>query len=315
MLKSKKNLKYLLGITNNNLFKQNYVASLVEPYIDLTRKPRLIEPPKQELKVIQKRIKSLLGRIVVPSNIFSGIKGRSYVDNARFHLGDNLRNVFKIDLTAFFPSISRETVYSFFHKELCCSPDIACILTNFTTINLQHSVGKNLDKVYNFLNDKGIKCYNHLMSGSPTSQILSYLVNQNMFDELHKYAVSNNIIMTIYVDDVIFSSEQKISNYFIKHIYKIIKKYNYKLSTKKVKLYTKTYPKLITGVIINSSGNLTVKNSIRHRIIKEYNYLKENPDDVKSRQRLKGLITAARQVDKYIYPNIYKYAFDKLKHQ
>lgn len=311
MLKSKKNLKYLLGITNNQLLKQKYVASLVEPYIDLVGKPRLIEPPKQELKVIQRKIKNMLGKIVVPQNVFSGVKGRSYADNARFHIGDNTRNLFKIDLTTFFPSISRERVYNFFCYDLCCSPDIAAILTNLTTIDIEKSASKDLSTVYNFLDSKGVSCYNHLISGAPTSQILSYLVNHQMFNEMQEYARINNVIMTIYVDDVTFSSEYRISNGFKKCIFKIVKKYDYQLSATKVKLYTKTYPKLVTGVIIDANGKLTVKNSIRNRIIKEYHYLKEHSDDIKSRQRLQGLITAARQVDKYIYPNIYKFAFDK----
>ncbi|MFA6730885.1 MAG: hypothetical protein WCR95_07805 [Eubacteriales bacterium] len=109
-LTSKKMLKYLLGIKNNALLKQDYVASLIEPYIDAAGKPRLIEPPHAELKVVQKRIKNMLGKIEVSNNIFSGIKGRSYADNAVLHTGDYLRHLFKIDLTAFFPSIKRETI-------------------------------------------------------------------------------------------------------------------------------------------------------------------------------------------------------------
>ena len=128
-MKSKKVLQHSLGIKDNRLLKQDYVASLVEPYIDTNGKPRLIEPPKPELKNVQRRIKNMLGRIVVPDNVFSGIKGRSYADNAFFHTGEHLRYLFKIDLTAFFPSISRETVYRFFHDDLLCAPDIADILS------------------------------------------------------------------------------------------------------------------------------------------------------------------------------------------
>ena len=103
-LKSKRFLKYLLAIDDNRLLKQKYVASLVSPYIYMQNKPRLIEPPSMELKRIQKRIKNLLGTIPIPENIFSGIKGRSYVDNAKMHLDtSSLRNMLKIDLTAFFP--------------------------------------------------------------------------------------------------------------------------------------------------------------------------------------------------------------------
>ena len=97
-LKSKKLLKRLLRINNNQMMRQTHIASLVSPYIDKSGKPRLIEPPHEELKIIQKRIKNCLGRITVPDNVFSGIKGRSYADNARFHVGNNRRNLYKIDL-------------------------------------------------------------------------------------------------------------------------------------------------------------------------------------------------------------------------
>lgn len=43
----------------------------------------------------------------------------------------------------------------------------------------------------------------------------------------------------------------------------------------------------------------------------EHKYLRNNPTDKKSRQRLRGLVTAARQVDKSAYPNIRKFAFEK----
>ena len=73
-LQSKKKLKYLLYIEDSKLFKQDYIASLVSPYIDKTGKPRLIEPPCEELKAIQKRLKKMLGTISVPDNVFLVLK-------------------------------------------------------------------------------------------------------------------------------------------------------------------------------------------------------------------------------------------------
>ncbi len=310
-LKSKKVLKHLLVVKDSALFKQDHVALLVEPYIDSGRKPRLIEPPHTELKIIQKKIKNMLGKIEIPDNIFSGIKGRSYADNAVFHTGEHLRHLFKIDLTAFFPSIKREAVYRFFYEDLLCAPDIAQILTNFTTIDLTKSKVKDIEAVYQFLASKNVKSYNHLISGAPTSQILSYLVNHKMFDEMQAVSDENNVTMTVYVDDVTFSSEYYISAIFKEKIYKIIRKYDYQVSKKKVKSYSKTYPKLVTGVIIDASGHVTVKNSLRKKISLEHEHLREYPDDIVSRQRLRGLITAARQVNKTAYPTIHRYAFSK----
>ena len=154
-IQSKKMLKYVLHIKNGDLLKQDYVVSMIGPYIDKTKKPRLIEPPQAELKTVQKRMKALLGKIQVPDNVFSGIKGRSYSDNACLHLGKSKRNLYKIDLTAFFPSISRETVYRFFFEDLCCSPDVAEILTNLTTVDLKKLNQSSLLEVYDFLANKG----------------------------------------------------------------------------------------------------------------------------------------------------------------
>ena len=309
-LQSKKNLKHLLHIEDSRLFKQDYVASLISPYIDRNGKPRLIEPPNDKLKSIQKRIKKMLGKIIVPNNIFSGIKGRSYAGNAFLHTSNTRKTLFKIDITAFFPTISREVVYRFFYNDLFCSPDVAEILSNFTTVNIEKTMASNLEDIYAFLNNKGVSCKNHLISGAPTSQILSYLVNHSMFDEMQAIADENNAIMTVYVDDVTFSSEYKLSHRFTEKIISIVRKYGYQISKTKVKKYTKLYPKLVTGVVIDSSGQPTVKNSMRLRIIKEYKNVQSHPEDNKSRQRLRGLLTAARQVDPHIFPSIYKFAFD-----
>lgn len=308
-LKSKKLLKRLLRINNNQMIRQTHIASLVSPYINKSGKPRLIEPPHEELKIIQKRIKNCLGQIIVPDNVFSGVKGKSYAGNARFHIGNNRRNLYKIDLTAFFPSIARDTVYHFFAEDLLCSPDVAQLLTDLTTIDLGKSSAKNIDEIYEFLKRKNVSSYNHLISGAPTSQMLSYLVNHRMFDEMQKLADDNGITMTVYVDDVTFSSENRISKNFRDKIIAIIQKYNYQISRKKVKRYTKLYPKLVTGVIIDTTGNPVLKNSMRQKIILAYNDLKTNPENADLRMRLRGLLIAARQVNKDAFPIIYKFTF------
>lgn len=98
-----------------------------------------------------------------------------------------------------------------------------------------------------------------------------------MFDEMQKLADDNGITMTVYVDDVTFSGENRISKNFRDKIIAIIRKYNYQISRKKVKRYTKLYPKLVTGVIIDATGNPVLKNSMRQKIILAYNDLKQIP--------------------------------------
>ena len=96
--------------------------------------------------------------------------------------------------------------------------------------------------VNSFIEKKKIKTTNHLISGSPSSQILSYLVNQQMFGELQQYSNKNNITMSIYVDDITFSSTITMFHTENKrNIYKIISKYFYPVSRHKIKSYSANY--------------------------------------------------------------------------
>ena len=96
---------------------------------------------------------------------------------------------------------------------------------------------------------------------------------------------------------------------FKEQILSIVRKYGYQISRPKVKYYTKLYPKLVTGVVIDSSGSPIINNAMREKIINEHRHLRVFPDDKSSRQRLCGLLTAASHVDPHAFPTIYKFAF------
>lgn len=303
-LSTKKYLMILLKVPTKEYLNQNFIAKQINPYIQTNPKPRLIESPSDPLKKIQRNIKCELNKIEVPSNVFSGIKGKSYVDNAAIH--QNCKFLFKIDLTAFFPCITRETVYKFFKFDLKTSSDIANILANFVTIDLTLCDIQKPELIEQFLLSKGIQTTNHLISGSPASQILSYLVNHNMFDELQNFCDRNDIIMSIYVDDITFSSQHKISHKHKEIIYNIISKYLYRLSKSKVKYYTTNYPKSVTGTVILPNGKLIIPNSLSNKVINEFRNYKNNPQDKHSRKRLQGLIVAVQQTEPMKFKNFYQ---------
>jgi hypothetical protein len=56
---------------------------------------------------------------------------------------------------------------------------------------------------------------------------------------------------------------------------------------------------------------MILKNSLHFKIISEFDHLKVNPEDVQSRQRLRGLLTAACQIVPSAFPSIRAFAFDK----
>jgi hypothetical protein len=308
-LESKRLLKYIFQISANCWFKQGYVLSKIKPYIDMSNgKKRLIEVPNEELKQIQKRLKGLLATLPVPEYVFSGVKGRSYIGNAQFHLGQKF--LFKIDMKAFFPNTAREKVYIFFRNKLLVAPDIAEILTNWTTIDLDKLDALEIQEVNDFIISKGIKARNHLISGSPSSPILSYFASEDMFNKLDEISKENKMIMTIYVDDVVFSSETKISHKVRTKILNIIKEYGYQTSKGKVRYYHRLLPKKVTGVIINANGDFSVPNVLQHKIITNLRLLKNQNHEEGIKKSLVGQLIAARQIEKNAFPSIRKYIND-----
>lgn len=302
-IQSKKMLLQALGIQDKRWQKHAFVQQNISPYIDGTTKKRLVEAPSQQLKAIQKRIKNALIRCDFPKYVFSGIKGRSYVKNAEKHAGRLF--VYKIDISAFFPNTSRDKVYSFFLTQLKTSPDVANILTNLCTSDLSRDI-KNKDKIDAFLKEKGITQMNHLCTGASPSPVLSYLVNQTMFEEMKHLCDANDISMTIYVDDTVFSSKKEIPVRIRTKILKIVKKHGYKVSLKKVKYYPATGVKKITGVIIRSNGSLDIPNKLRFKIKKRF-YLHQETGCVDDLKKLEGCVVAARQINKQAYPSVLEY--------
>ncbi len=302
-IKSKKMLLQALGVQDKRWQKHAFVQQNISPFVDGTTKKRLVEAPSQQLKAIQKRIKNALIKCEFPEYVFSGIKGRSYIDNAKKHAGTLF--VYKIDVSAFFPNTSRDKVYRFFLNELDNSPDVANILTNLCTSDLSRDI-KNKEEIEAFLQEKGIIQINHLCTGASPSPILSYLVNQAMFDEMKQLCDANGIAMTIYVDDTIFSSNKEINVRIRSKILGIVEKYGYKVSIKKVKYYKANEVKKITGVVIQSDGTLDVPNKLRYKIKRRLETHKET-SEVDDLNKLAGCVVAARQIDRRAFPSVVEY--------
>ena len=180
----KRDLNQLIKARVHNINKYNVEY---KPYIDRKPKKRLIEAPKYNLKLIQKRIKKYLDCFDYPDNVFSGIKGRSYIDNAYYHIDSNY--FLKMDLSKFFPNTSREKIYKFYSNKMKMKNDIAAIMSDLSTVDLTDIMTKEIE---DFILEKGIRHINHLPSGSPISSILSYLANIDMFNELDLLAKKYN---------------------------------------------------------------------------------------------------------------------------
>lgn len=264
-IQRKRDLAVLLKI--ENIKKIGQISNSYRPYIANKTKKRLIEPVEsEELKKIQKNIQLLLKEIKYNDNVFSGVPGKSYIDNGKYHIG--CKNIVALDISKFFPNINREKVYNFFKYKMENSSDVAKILTDLCTIDLRKI--DNLDKnVIEYINEKKIRFMNHIPTGSSISCILSYLVNYIMFDEIDTLCREYNCKMSVYVDDIVISSLGIINNNLISKVIAIIKNNGYKISKSKLKHYKTNEFKRVTGSILSKDGKkLMVPNKIKYRRIK-----------------------------------------------
>ncbi len=234
-LQSKQKMKELLHIKRDVYCKSSFINKKVNVYLD--GKGRLIESPDLDIKAIQKNILKKLRPVGVPSYIFSGVSNRGgYSEIELAH--KNISYTYCIDIQKFFYNISRNSVYQFFKQKLNISSDVASILTNYATIDLKLKNYCGISEIKSWIKE-GVIRSNHLMTGSPISSLLSYYVNEKMFDEIYSFCVEQNFLFSVYADDLIISSENPITDECKNKIIEIIKNFGFSINLKKIRYYQK----------------------------------------------------------------------------
>lgn len=241
-LGNKRRLASILNTTLPELQKlvrrhDNYLKFEINPD---SERLRPVETPKPRMERIHRRLFALLSRVEPPEYLHSGVKGRSYITNARAHTG--ARTMVKLDIVKFFPSTRRWHVYDFFRNILLCSSDVAGLLANICTVD------------------------DHLPTGSCVSQVLAFYAHKQMFDDINNTADNARLTMTCYVDDIAISGDNA-SGKTLHTVRTRIKQRGLNSHKKKEKIYPENRPKLITGVIVDG-GALRLPNC-KHREIYE----------------------------------------------
>ena len=265
-LKSKSKASALLRIETKELV----VLSKNPPYDSFSKKTgektREIDRPREKLKKVQLRIKDLLSRIEIPVWLFSGKKGVSYIDNARYH--QKSPYVITCDIKSFYSNCSYEKVFQTFKYIFKMSDDVAWIFVNLLAFK-----GK-------------------IPTGSPSSQIVAFWAYLPTFERINKKISSLGGIFSLYVDDITISSKDPITKKIIQDINYELKKVGHSIKRSKTKYYGKERFKIITGVAISPKGKLRVPNKRRIKLI---NSLKSNE---KSRLSCIGQIRAGQMIEK-----------------
>ncbi len=229
-------------------------------------KGREIQQPIRWLGQVHGRIRDLFARIEVPEYVYSR-KGRSYVDNARFHIGDTPLG--KTDISKFYPSTTRAMVLRMFIERFKCATDIAEILAD-------------------------ICCYQqkHLPTGSPLSGYLAFFSAQPVFDDIYQFSVAHGSRMSLYVDDLTFSGDA-VSKQFVAYVRGKIRQHGLKTKESKSKTFPAHATKIVTGVAVTEDG-LRLPNS-RHKKIHGIRQELVNADDERRASLLRSLVGHAQE--------------------
>ena len=256
-------------------YKKGFQRKNYHVRIDLVgEKERLIEAPCKQLKIMQKKILMELNKLDLPLYYFSK-KGSNNVDNALAHIDSPY--LYQIDISKFYPCTSRTKVFNFWKYSMKQSAAVAMLMTNITTINYSNEVIPR--EVSQYCVRNSLELSQHLPTGAPTSSILAFLVNYDIFENLAHLSKQLDIRMSIYVDDISFSSQFLANLNEIKpYIKKIFSSNGYRLSFDKSHLYDSTSPKIITGIVIHPNGAVTPtnKNFRNWRKIRESKSIEEN---------------------------------------
>lgn len=252
---------------------------LYNTFINQTNKdkPREIQAPTGELKLVHKRIGFILSQLKTPSYLFSGKKGWSAHGNSLHH--QNWKFGLKADIRKFFPSCSRKNVSLFFRYDLKMAPDVASFLSKICTYR------------------------NFIPTGSPLSMSLAFWANHFIFDEIDTIAKREGLTFSLYVDDMNFSGLYIRKN-LIADISRQLKRVSLKIHPHKTRRFNPGEVRIITGTALKN-GKCLVPNNLRFKIIKHSCILNSsNEISLKMKQKMIGLIQAARTIEPLVFSSL-----------
>ncbi len=257
-IKSVKKIMQLLFIDDKN--KLGKIINKYNVYRD-KKTNRIISEPIWKLKEVHNRIYKLLTKNV---NYFPGYliskKGFSAVDNYKIHK-DN-KYIATMDIQKFFPSCNFDMVYNFFKYKMNNSYDVAIILAELCTVDLSR-FPVQISEDYNFLNKR------HLPTGSPISQVLSFMICKEYFDNIFSFLSKRDCNFSLYVDDITISSNKPIRSTTIRYIKNYLRKKGLNVNKGKCHIYRYNDNKIITGVVLKGKRNIPmVKNKTTFKLVK-----------------------------------------------
>ena len=223
---------------------------------------RTITAPDGELKDILRTLSFILSELYVPTyEAMAFIKGRSIVDNARQHLGQNY--VLNMDLSDFFTSINAGMVER-----------------GLVGIGVSPLVARDISTICTYPLYEGRRIHNVLPQGAPTSPILSNICSKVLDTRLSGLARRFHLTYTRYADDITFSSNHNVyqpNGEFFKELYRIIEDCHFKVNPNKTRLQKRGARQEVTGLIVAKKPNVNRKYIKNLRAMINKIHFNENP--------------------------------------
>lgn len=250
---------------------------------------RDIVAPHEKIKAALRDLNAMLQRVYDRRNDKFQVaykKGKSVKDGAKIHT--DKKYVFNIDLSDFYPSCKKEIVKKYTDFLFSYAFNRAFIEEEFFKVI--------------FINDG-------LFIGSPISGTLANAVISNAVSYMNNICKKYDIGLSVYADDITFSSDKFIVKEFIIKLFnEAFSKYGlsqyYTINEKKCVGFSGCNRK-VTGVTINDSNKITVSNKYYRDLRVKIHHLSIGDTNNIDVRELRGKIAYATMLDES--GKIYKY--------
>jgi len=169
---------------------------------------------------------------IFPPYLLGGIKGRSYIDNARQHA--KKRILINEDITKFYPSISQELVQDTFQYFFNLPNSIAVLIADLCCVN------------------------GFLATGSPISGNIANLILFDVEPDVVSQLQAKGFLYTRFVDDITVSSPKQMSKEDITSvkilIYSMLTSKGFKINRQKSQIVTPANSMRVHKIIVNHAN-------------------------------------------------------------
>lgn len=223
------------------------------------RLPRLIEAPKERLKVFQRRLLDEVLALVPTHDAAHGfVPGRSVATHASLHVGK--RFVVRFDLEAFFTNVQTFRAMGVF-RALGYQPRVAATLLGLCTTRTPESVLRDAPAPEGLLAERFFLQRRladwHLPQGAPTSPALANLTAHSLDARLTGLARAHEWAYSRYADDLVFSSNREAGvGQLCRLVRRVVEEEGYRLNASKTRVMRASGRQLVTGVVVNQSLNV-----------------------------------------------------------